>query len=158
MVTDLNMTPTVPGTYDISCSEYCGANHSTMQAKLIVEDQASFDKWLTARKVEAAKAPATLDLTGGTASAGQATFEQKCSACHNVAPFDQKKVGPGLAKLTDDPAHPKLVDGSDPTPADIAGILTKGYTGPIGVMPNRAANGLSDKDIADLVAYLVSQK
>ena len=158
MVTDLNMTPTVPGTYDISCSEYCGANHSTMQAKLIVEDQASFDKWLAARRAEAAKAPATLDLASGNAAAGQATFNQKCSACHNVAPFDQKKVGPGLAKLTDDPAHPKLVDGDDPTPASIAAILNKGYTGPIGVMPNKAANGLSDKDVADLVAYLVSQK
>ncbi len=90
--------------------------------------------------------------------AGEAVFKQKCDACHNVAPFDQKKVGPGLAKLTDDPAHPKLVDGNAPTPANIAGILNKGFTGPIGTMPNKAANALSDKDVADLVAYLVSQK
>jgi len=158
MVTDLNMTPTVPGTYDLTCSEYCGANHSTMQAKLVVEEPAAFERWLAAQRAAAAKAPATLDLSSGSASAGEATFKQKCDACHNVAAFDQKKVGPGLAKLTDDPAHPKLVDGTDPTPADIAGILSKGFTGPIGVMPNRAANGLSDKDVADLVAYLVSLK
>jgi cytochrome c oxidase subunit 2 len=158
MVTDLNMTPTVPGTYDISCSEYCGANHSTMQAKMVVDTPENFEKWLAARKTEAAAAPTTLDLKGGDVAAGQKTFEAKCAACHNAAPFDQKKVGPGLAKLTDDPAHPKLVDEKAPTPDNIAGILDKGFTGPIGVMPNRAANGLSDKDIADLVAYLVSLK
>lgn len=160
MVTDLNMTPSVPGTYDLTCSEYCGANHSTMQAKLVVESPDAFEKWLADRKAEAAKAAASgaIDLSGGNAATGQATFQAHCEACHNIAPFDQKKVGPGLAKITDDPAHPKLVDGDDPTPADIAKILKNGFSGPIGVMPNEAANGLSDKDIADLVAYLVSQK
>lgn len=160
MVTDINLTPQVPGRYDLTCSEYCGANHSTMQAKVVVESPDAFEKWLADRKVETAKAAASSgpDLSAGNATTGQATFQAHCAACHNVAPFDQKKVGPGLAKITDDPAHPKLVDGDDPTPADIAKILKNGFSGPIGVMPNQAANGISDKDIADLVAYLVSQK
>jgi len=158
LVTDINFTPTHPGIYDISCSEYCGVNHSTMQAKVIVEEPAAFEKWLTAQQAAAATAPATVSLAGGDAGAGKTTFTQKCSACHAVAPFDQKIVGPGLAKLTDDPAHPQLVDAKAPTPDDIAEILVKGFTGPLGSMPNRQANNLSDTDIANLVAYLVSLK
>ena len=159
MVTQLNLTPTRAGTFDISCSEYCGANHSIMQAKLVVESPDAFNKWLAAAKVEAAQTSGTISLAGGDPNAGKATFAQKCAACHNVAGgFDTKIVGPGLLHITDDPAHPKLVDDKAPTPEDIAEILVKGYTGPIGAMPNRQANGLSDSDIANLVAYLVSLK
>jgi cytochrome c oxidase subunit 2 len=158
LVTDLNLTPTRAGSFDISCSEYCGANHSTMQAKLIVESPEDFEKWLTAQKAQAAQAAPALSLASGDAAAGKATFAQKCDACHAIAPFDQKKVGPGLDKITADPAHPKLVDDKAPTPANIAEILEKGYTGPIGVMPSAQMNGLNATDIANLVAYLVSLK
>jgi hypothetical protein len=34
--------------------------------------------------------------------------------------------------------------------------MKNGYTGDIGMMPNAATNGISDADIANLVAYLVS--
>ena len=159
MVTQLNLTPTRAGTFDISCSEYCGVNHSLMQAKLVVDSPQEFDTWLAGARAQAAKQGAVINLASGDANAGKVTFTQKCSACHNAAgTFDQKIVGPGLLHVTDDPAHPKLVDGADPTPNDIADILVKGYTGPIGAMPNRQANGLSDADIANLVAYLVSLK
>jgi mono/diheme cytochrome c family protein len=159
MVTELNLTPTRPGTYDIACSEYCGANHSIMQAKLVVDPPATFNTWIAQERVEVAKSAGAIRLEGGDAAAGKTTFAAKCAACHNAAgSFDQKIVGPGLNHLTDDPAHPKLVNGTDASPADIAEILVKGYQGPIGVMPNRQANGLTDSDIANLVAYLVSLK
>lgn len=157
-VTEMNLTPTKTGTYDIVCSEYCGANHSVMQAKLVVEEPAAFEKWLADERVATAKAGPAIDLAAGEPGAGKALFAQKCAACHAIGPFEQKIVGPGLAKLTDDPTHPKLVDGDAPTAANIAAILVKGYSGPLGVMPNEAANGLADKDVADLVAYLVSLK
>ena len=159
MVTQLNLTPTRAGRFDISCSEYCGTDHSIMQGKLVVEPQAAFDRWLAGERVAAAKTSTTVSLAGGDAAAGKATFAQKCAACHNAAgDFDEKIVGPGLLHLTDDSQHPQLVDGKAPTPDDIADILVKGYTGPIGAMPNRQANGLSNADIANLVAYLVSLK
>jgi cytochrome c oxidase subunit 2 len=159
MVTQLNLTPTRAGRFDISCSEYCGANHSIMQGSLVVEAPDAFNKWLAEQKVEVAKTGGTVALAGGDPNVGKTTFSQKCAACHNAAGgFDMKIVGPGLLHVTDDPAHPQLVDGKPPTPEDIAEILVKGYTGPIGAMPNRQANGLSDSDIANLVAYLVSLK
>ena len=37
-----------------------------------------------------------------------------------------------------DKAHPNLVNGKPVTPENIAGILVNGYSGTVGVMPNRA--------------------
>ena len=156
LVQNLNFMPTRTGTFDIACSEYCGINHSKMQGKVVVESPQAFEKWLAGAKAHVRTGPVA--VAKGDAGAGKALFAQKCAVCHAMGPFDQKIVGPGLLKITDDPKHPKLVDGKPPTPANIANILQNGYTGPIGAMPNRQANGLSDKDIANLVSYLVSLK
>ena len=53
-----------------------------------------------------------------------------------------------------DPSHPNLVNGDPATPQNVAEILQSGYTGSMGAMPNATANGLSNQDIANLVAYL----
>ncbi len=159
LVQNLNYTPLRAGTFDIACSEFCGPDHSLMHGKLIIEPVAAFNTWLDGKK-KATAGGGAIDLAGGNADAGKATFAQKCAACHNnpPTPFDQKLVGPGLLHITDDPAHPTLVTGKPPTPENIAAILQNGFTGPMGAMPNRDANGLSDKDIANLVAYLASLK
>jgi cytochrome c oxidase subunit II len=158
LVQNLNFTPTAPGTFDIACSEYCGFDHSIMQGKLVIEPTATFNKWYDAEKAKMAKGGGVINLASGNAATGKTIFAAKCSACHAVAPFDQKIVGPGLAKLTDDPKHPNLVDGKPPTPENIEWILEHGYTGDIGAMPNRQANALSNQDIADLVAFLETLK
>lgn len=160
LVTTLNFTPRHAGTYFAACSEFCGPDHSLMTGKVIIESVPAFNAWLETEKKIAATSGAAIDLSKGTADAGKAVYAQKCSACHTNPPtgFDQKLVGPGLLRITDDPAHPNLVNGKPPTPDDIAGILEDGFTGPIGAMPNRQANALSDADIANLVAYLVSLK
>ena len=91
-------------------------------------------------------------------NAGKAIFTQKCSACHALGPFSQKIVGPGLKAVLSDPAHPKLVDGDPATPENVAKILQNGYKGDMGNMPNQAQNAISDKDIANLVAFLKTLK
>jgi cytochrome c oxidase subunit 2 len=156
LVQNVNFTPTHPGTFDIQCSEFCGVDHSRMHGQLVIEPVADFNKWIEHEKSAGEAAAAPIDFSKGNAAAGKALFQQKCSACHQLAPFDQKLVGPGLAKITDDPAHPKLVTGETPTPEHIGEILVNGFTGPIGTMPNRQANGLSNTDIANLVAFLTS--
>lgn len=160
LVQNLNFTPARTGTFTITCSEFCGVDHSKMQGKLVVESVPAFNAWLHGEEKEAAAAGAPINLSEGNAAAGQAKFQQTCSACHHYppTPFDQKLVGPGLLHISDDPAHPTLVTGKPPTPQNIAWILQNGFTGPIGSMPNRQANGLSDKDIANLVEYLESLK
>jgi cytochrome c oxidase subunit II len=180
LVNTIRFTPTVPGRYPIVCTEFCGTRHGEMSALipgdngqanpgaqwLVVDTEADYDKWLSAQQIAHANdsdalpqaSSGSVDLSGGDAKLGQATFQTKCSACHAIGPFSQKVVGPGLKGVLHDPAHPNLVNGDPANPADVAKILQKGFTGDIGTMPNATANGLSDKDIANLVAYLASLK
>jgi cytochrome c oxidase subunit 2 len=157
LVQALNITPTRTGEFDVVCTEFCGINHSLMQARLVVESPEAFQRWLDGAKLKK-EASATVALTGGDPAAGKALFAQKCAACHGLGAFSQKIVGPGLGHLMTDKDHPNLVDGKPATAENIAGILINGYSGSIGVMPNRQATGLSDADIANLCAFLTSLK
>jgi cytochrome c oxidase subunit II len=167
LVTSIRFTPRLAGRYKIVCTQFCGVLHSTMNKQvLVIEDQASFDKWYHGWQVKNAHVSdalsgaggAAIALAGGSAGAGHTLFAQKCSACHAIGPFDQRIVGPGLKGVLHDPAHPKLVNGDPATPENVAKILQNGYNGSIGNMPNATANGLSNQDIANLVAYLDSLK
>ena len=40
------VTPTKTGTYQLICTELCGFGHASMRAKVIVEPQSKFDKWV----------------------------------------------------------------------------------------------------------------
>jgi cytochrome c oxidase subunit 2 len=167
LINTLHFTPRNPGTYKIICTEFCGTLHGEMEKQtVVIEDHAHFQAWYAGwvaktKNVSDAlpKAGAgAISLAGGDASEGKALFATKCSACHKIAPFDQKVVGPGLKGLLDDPAHPNLVTGQKATPENIAAILQHGYNGALGPMPDMTANGLSDKDIANLVEFLKNQK
>lgn len=167
LVTTIRFTPRLDGRYPIICTQFCGALHSEMNKQyLVIEEKPAFDKWFKMWQQKNAHASnalpaaggAAVSLAGGSAPSGKALFAQKCSACHKVAPFSQTLVGPGLAGVLHDPSHPNLVNGQAATPQNVAGILQHGYTGSMGTMPNATANGLSAKDIADLVAFLDTLK
>jgi cytochrome c oxidase subunit 2 len=158
MVVPMTITPTQIGKYEIVCTEFCGVGHSGMRDRYVyVQSRADFDAWYAAEKKKQSAAPVEITavvLARGDPAAGTALFGQKCTVCHNAAPFDQRKVGPGLGNLFHDPAHPKLLNGMPADEIDVARVIEHGLSGPMGVMPNQQANGLTDKDIADLVAYL----
>lgn len=167
LVTTIRFTPQLAGRYPIICTQFCGTLHSEMDKQvLVIEDKASFDRWYKGwqqRNAHASNAlPAAggqaISLQGGNVGAGKALFAQKCIACHKLAPFNQVLVGPGLEAVLHDPAHPTLVNGQAANPADVAAILQKGYVGSMGAMPNATANGLSQQDIANLVAFLNTLK
>jgi cytochrome c oxidase subunit II len=167
LVTTIKFTPRLTGRYPIICTQFCGVLHSEMDKQvLVIEPKPAFDKWYKTwqqRNVHLSNAlPATgggeVALSGGNVSAGKQLFDQKCTACHKVAPFNQILVGPGLQGVLHDPSRPNLVNGQPATPQNVAGILQNGYTGSIGTMPNATANGLSQQDIANLVAYLDTLK
>ena len=75
--TEVWFTPTVLGLHVVTCAEYCGKGHSDMQAKLTVETDADFKKWLE---------------TGGTEwmnytpeEWGKIQREEKgCATCHSI--------------------------------------------------------------------------
>ncbi|GAC1598669.1 MAG: hypothetical protein NVS3B28_30640 [Candidatus Velthaea sp.] len=157
----IRFTPTKAGTYRIICTEYCGVAHGAMASKLVIDTQQDFAKWFhqqggSANGGGGSASGAAIALNDGNVQAGQALFGQKCSACHSTGPYAQKLVGPGLGHLFDDKDHPKLVNGADVNPGNIAGILKNGYQGDLGVMPSAQVNQINNKDIANLTAYLVS--
>jgi cytochrome c oxidase subunit II len=167
LVTSIRFTPRLAGRYPIICTQFCGTLHSQMNKQvLVIESRPAFERWYkywqqknahVSNALPAAGGQA-IALQGGNVAAGKQLFGQKCSACHRLAPFDQKLVGPGLLGVLHDPSHPNLVDGKPATPQDVAGILQSGYTGSMGTMPNATANGLSPQDIANLVAFLNTLK
>ena len=167
LVTTIRFTPRLTGRYPIICTQFCGVLHSQMDKQvLVIEPKASFDKWYASWEQKNAHVsnalPAAgggaISLVGGNVAAGKTLFEQKCVACHKLAPFNQTLVGPGLEGVLHDPSHPDLVNNQPATPQNVAAILQSGYTGSMGSMPNASANGLSQQDIANLVAFLGSLK
>jgi cytochrome c oxidase subunit 2 len=174
LINTFEFTPTRPGKYEIICTEFCGTLHGEMHsgtsqnpAYVYIDQPAAYAAWyahterLQIHASNAIAAPVSktqLNLSGGDPKAGAKLFAAKCSACHAIGPFDQKIVGPGLRGVLNDPAHPQLVDGDKATPENIAKILENGFKGSLGQMPNQAANGLSNKDIVNLVAYLKTLK
>jgi cytochrome c oxidase subunit 2 len=167
LVTTIKFTPVLRGRYPIICTQFCGVLHSEMDKQvLVIEPKPAFDKWYKMWQEKNAHVSNALpgsgggaiSLQGGSASGGKTLFDQKCTACHKLAPFNQTLVGPGLAGVLHDPSHPNLVNGRPATPENVAAILQSGYTGSMGTMPNASANGLSQQDIANLVAFLDSLK
>jgi cytochrome c oxidase subunit II len=57
MTTEIRVEPTRLGTYSLVCAELCGLGHATMRARVIVEDQAKFDRWVAAAKKAAPQTP-----------------------------------------------------------------------------------------------------
>jgi cytochrome c oxidase subunit 2 len=167
LVQTLRFTPEKIGTYRIICTEFCGVNHGDMLATLHIDSQQDFGRWLAAQFKAEGQDQGALVLSKGVADRGRELFGQKCSTCHSTGPFQQKIVGPGLGRLLADPAHPNLVTGKPPAAQNVAAILQNGYSGPdlsqgppggptLGVMPNRQANALTNSDISNLTAYVLS--
>jgi cytochrome c oxidase subunit 2 len=46
ITTSIRITPDKTGHYQLICTELCGFGHSTMRAKVIVQSQSAFDKWV----------------------------------------------------------------------------------------------------------------
>lgn len=163
LINAVRFTPTKIGVYPIICTSYCGIAHGGMHSVVHVDSQQDFAKWFSAQQGSGSASGgggsaqgAAIALSDGDVAAGQQLFGQKCSACHSVGPYTQKIVGPGLGHLFNDTDHPKLVNGSEPSPQNIAMILKNGYQGDLGVMPSSQVNQINNKDIANLTAYLVS--
>ena len=48
MLTPIWFTPTLPGQFDIACSQLCGIGHHRMRGIITVESAAEYEKWLAA--------------------------------------------------------------------------------------------------------------
>jgi cytochrome c oxidase subunit 2 len=75
---------TVPGTYHLFCTQYCGTNHSQMTGDIVVMTPEDFRKWL-----------ASSTSGASLAQNGERLFASlSCAACHNTRPDAR---GPNLS-------------------------------------------------------------
>jgi cytochrome c oxidase subunit 2 len=147
--TRMAFTPTRPGTYAVLCAEYCGTNHSQMNATAVVHpDQASFDAWASQGGTEGLSLQAQ----------GEALFTEKgCNACHTVD--GSPGIGPTMKglwgrteKLTSGP--PVEVDENYLRESMVApgARIVAGYDDLMPPMP------LEERELAALIAYIRSLK
>ena len=95
MVSYLWLTPNKTGTYDILCEELCGIGHHIMRGKVVVEDEADYQKWMN----ELPTFADTQARRAGDATAGQAVYGV-CAACHGAnGEGNQQLNAPKLAGL-----------------------------------------------------------
>ena len=78
-----------PGTYLGQCAEFCGIAHAKMRFRVIAQDPAEYDAWVTGMHVAPAAA-------AGSAADGRTLFAANCSTCHTV---DSYKAGGYAAEI-----------------------------------------------------------
>jgi cytochrome c oxidase subunit 2 len=75
--TEIWFTATKPGVHQVFCAEYCGKGHSDMLAKIHVDDEAAYQKWL----IEGDESLKTMPLP----ELGQLVYENRgCATCHSI--------------------------------------------------------------------------
>ncbi|HYO80175.1 MAG TPA: cytochrome c oxidase subunit II [Bryobacteraceae bacterium] len=70
-------TATEPGVHQVYCTEYCGKGHSDMLARIFVDDEKAYQKWL----VEGDESLKTMPLP----ELGKLVYENRgCQTCHSI--------------------------------------------------------------------------
>jgi cytochrome c oxidase subunit 2 len=143
--TRMVFTPTLPGTYPILCTEYCGADHSRMLSSVVVHpDQASWDAW----------AREGLEAGASLADVGKKVFLQRgCVACHSID--GTRKVGPSLKAVWGNEV--KHADGSTARFDEeyLRESIQKPGARVVAGFPNvMPPSALPERDLKALAAYL----
>jgi cytochrome c oxidase subunit II len=133
-----------PGTYEGTCSEFCGMQHAGMHFRVIAEPEPAFMAWL-----EHQAAPPVPPI--GLAAEGARLFGQrKCGDCHAVSPGDTRSlIGPPLTHV----AGRRLLGGDRPvTPQNLTLWITSPQTiKPGNRMPDQQ---LPAAEVQALTAYM----
>jgi cytochrome c oxidase subunit 2 len=84
-----------PGTFDVLCAEYCGAQHSMMRAEIVAMLGETYARWLDAARAPLVLPGAKGDGQGLAERGRQVAAERGCLRCHSVdgSPF----IGPTWA-------------------------------------------------------------
>jgi cytochrome c oxidase subunit 2 len=156
-VTELRITPTLIGdTYKVRCAEMCGTSHYKMEQPVIVTSEADFTQWAKTNLAEFASAQTPEQR-------GERLAETYCFSCHsptstpvagNLAPvwfglFGSTVTFQDGSTVVADEAyiHESIVNPS-------AQIVT-GYQP---IMPGTYESLLSESEIANIIAFIMSLK
>ncbi len=148
--TELRITPTELGTYQVMCAEICGLRHAYMNADVQVVSQADYESWLAGQAA----------LANDPVARGEKLYQQYgCQACHTTD--GSNLVGPSFLDAYG--RSVELEDGSTITAdeayfyssiADPNAQVVAGF--PAGAMPQNFAEQLSEAQINDIVAFIKS--
>jgi len=144
--------PTIEGSYDILCAEYCGLRHSYMESKVVVVSDTTFTSWLAEKTPETAESKGLAVITNNA-----------CTSCHSLD--GSKIVGPSFKGLFNT-SRTVLINGVEKSVlADTAYIkrsilepdyeIVKGYNP--GLM-RTYKSVIKEEDIQAIIDYFVSQK
>ncbi|MFL6617575.1 MAG: c-type cytochrome, partial [Povalibacter sp.] len=87
MVTYFWFTPTRAGSYDALCEQLCGMAHFAMRGRVVVDQQAAFNDWISTQPTY----QQTQAAVAGNAEAGKALFAT-CSTCHGAQAEGNRQV------------------------------------------------------------------
>lgn len=159
LIEDYRVTPNLIGHYKVRCAELCGTKHSVMEQPVIVESEADYKKWLDAQTELAlvAEATAAADPNPSAARGEKLYAEKGCGGCHSLD--GSKGKGPTWKDLFGSQVP---ITGGTVVTADDA-YLTESIKFPSlkiveGFAPGMPDFGLTDKKIADLVAFIKTVK
>jgi cytochrome c oxidase subunit II len=151
--------PTKPGTYRLTCAEYCGTNHAQMgitsegrRAVVVVHEPGGYERYLSDKASLSAKLP--------PADLGKLLYEKKgCNACHTTD--GSTRVGPTFKGVFG--TSVSLADGSS-APMDANYIReslmypqAKARPGFPPSMPSFEGQ-LKEHEITGIIAYIESLK
>lgn len=148
-ITELRITPTIEGEYQVACAELCGTSHSYMTKPVFVTSENEYVAWMS-EQVALAAALDTPEARGQALVAANG-----CNACHSIdgtqSPLGPTWLGVAGSEVT-------LSDGTTVIADD--DFLTESIKSPqakiVAGFENQLmpAYGFSDEQIADLVAYI----
>lgn len=145
--TRLRLEPSKVGVYRGTCAEYCGASHAFMAFYVVVEDRASFDRWLAEQAKPARAADGEMAMRGS-----EHFVAHGCGACHAVRGTRARGViGPDLTHVG---GRVSLAAGILPSDADSfrRWVSRASFIKPNVHMP--AFSALPDDELRALAAYL----
>lgn len=151
--TTLWFQPTMLGTFNVFCAEYCGEGHYSMRAAVKVVKPEEYEEWLSG---EAAGAGPTLSM----ADKGKAIYASRaCIGCHSVN--GSASTGPtwkgiwgsmvatdkGTVKVDENYVRESILEPN--------AKIVNGFQG--GIMPSFAGQ-LKDDDIAAVIEFIKTLK
>lgn len=140
-----------PGEYDIYCTEYCGKGHSEMLGKVIVKNEADYNKWLEESKVDI---PEGMSLE----EAGAMLYTSKaCVTCHSIdgSPGTAPSFKGRFGQLVRTTAGEEITMDENYMRESILNPQAKIVEGYQPVMPT-FQNVLTDRQVDALIAYIKS--
>jgi cytochrome c oxidase subunit 2 len=152
-ITELRITPTVTGSYKVSCAELCGTSHAFMVNSVFVEEQDGFDTWMTGQVALAEEASQTPEGRGKALVAASG-----CAACHSIdgspgigptwlgLAGEEVELSGGTTLIADDEYLAESIH--DPQAKIVAGFEAQ----------QMIAFTFTDEQISDIVAYIKTLK